>query len=46
VLGGGYLLEWTSLPVTLLAIGICGVATTLTLIINPAIHDLDRKPAT
>ena len=43
VLIGGYLLEGIGLRWTLIATGICYVATTLTLTVNPALRDMDRR---
>jgi MFS family permease len=44
VLGGGYLIDLLGLPATFAILGVCYVVTTLTLVINPAIHDMDRRP--
>ena len=44
VLAGGYLLEGIGLRWTLIAIGVCYVTTTLTMLINPAVHDMNRRP--
>ncbi len=44
VLAGGYLLEGIGLRWTLIAIGVCYVTTTLTMLVNPAIRDMNRRP--
>lgn len=42
VLIGGFMLEWIDLRATFIVIGVCYLITTLSLIINPAIHDMDN----
>jgi MFS family permease len=44
VLAGGYLLEGIGLRWTLITIGVCYVTTTLTMLVNPAIRDMNRRP--
>src|SRR6478735_6065502 len=44
VLVGGYLIEQFGLPATFLVTSLCYLATTLTMIVNPAIRDMDRRP--
>jgi len=44
VLVGGYLIEQFGLPATFLVTSVCYLATTLTMIVNPAIRDMDRRP--
>ncbi len=43
VLAAGYLLDGVGLPTTLLVVAVCYVSTTLTLLINPAIRDMDSR---
>lgn len=41
VLVAGYLLDGVGLSPTLLLVAVCYVTTTLTLLVNPAIRDMD-----
>ena len=45
VLAGGYLIEQVGLPATFLVTSICYLATTLTMVINPAFREMDHHPA-
>jgi MFS family permease len=44
VLMGGVLIEQIGLPRTFLVTSICYLVTTLTMVFNPAIRDMDRRP--
>jgi MFS family permease len=44
VLMGGILIEQIGLPRTFLVTSICYLVTTLTMVFNPAIRDMDRRP--
>jgi MFS family permease len=46
VLAGGYLIEQFGLPATFLVTSLCYLATTLTMVVNPAFREMDRRPAT
>lgn len=45
VLIAGPLLDGVGLRPTMLAIGACYLATTLTLVVNPALRDMERPAA-
>ena len=45
VLAGGIIIEQVGLPATFLVTSVCYLATTLTMVINPAFRDMDRRPA-
>jgi MFS family permease len=44
VLAGGYLFEGIGLRWAFIAIGICYVATTLSMLVTPALRDMNRRP--
>jgi MFS family permease len=44
VLAGGFLIETLGLPWTFIITALLYLATTLTMIVNPAIRDMERKP--
>lgn len=46
VLLAGYLLEWAGLRSTLLVAGACYLLTTASLLFNPALREMDARPAT